>query len=72
MRTVDGIGLIFLRILTLGISIGTFVIFLTRYFSEYGSLELLTARAIAIINPITLLGVGLYLNYLFHNKKVKK
>lgn len=71
MRTKDGIGLIFLKFLTFGVFLGSLVIFTIRVLSEYGTLDYLTARAIAVINPIILVGVALYLNYLFHNKKLK-
>ena len=71
LRTKDGIGLAFLKVLTFCIFVGSLVVFLIRAFSEYGTLPLLTARAMAIINPILLVGVGLYLNFLFHQKKIK-
>lgn len=69
LKTTDGSGLVFLKILTLGISLGSFSIFIIRILSEYGSLPLLTARALAVVNPMILIGVALYLNYLFHNRK---
>ena len=67
LRTRDGIGLIFLKFLTAGLSIGSITVFLVRFFGLYFNLDHNLARAIAIVNPITLLGVGLYLNFLFHN-----
>lgn len=66
-RATDGIGLTFLKYLTIALSIGSFVIFIIRIWSEYGEMDFLTARAIATINPILLVVVGLYLNFLFHN-----
>ncbi len=74
LRTTDGAGLFFLRYLTLAVSAGSFVIFMIRILSEYMGLDLLVARAIAVFNPLILLSVGLYLNYLFHvkNKSQKK
>ena len=71
LKVKDGTGLKFLKILTASLFIGSLSIFLIRVFSEYGSLDMMTARAIAIVNPITLVGVALYLNYLFHNNKHK-
>ncbi len=69
MRTTDGLGLVFLKILTGSVAFGSYVIFAIRVASEYGTMPLLTARAVATINPIILVGVGLYLNYLFHQKQ---
>lgn len=68
MTAKDGTALFFLKTLTFSISIGSFVVFAIRYLSEHGPLDLLTARAIATINPVLLVFVALYLNYLFHNK----
>jgi hypothetical protein len=73
LRTTDGIGLDFLRMLTFAIFIGSVVITIVRFCNLY--VEGFNAdfgRAIAIINPLTLLGVGLYLNYLFHKKCKEK
>jgi hypothetical protein len=67
LRTVDGIGLTFLKVLTISLSVGSFVVGIIRILSEYGDLDLLIARAMAVTNPILLVGVALYLNYLFHN-----
>lgn len=67
LRTTDGIGLVFLKMLTGLLSIGSFSVFTIRIMSEYGSMPFLTARAIAIVNPVSLIVVALYLNYLFHN-----
>lgn len=69
LRTKDGVGLFFLKILTLSLFIGSFTIFIVRFLSMYFMMDADLVRAIAIVNPITLLGVGLYLNYLFHQKK---
>ena len=68
LKTRDGIGLVFLKILTFGIFIGTLTIFIVRFLGLYTNFDADLSRAIAIINPLTLLGVGLYLNYLFHQK----
>lgn len=67
-RVRDGIGLIFLRVLCMFLSLGSLSIFFIRYFSEYGNLDFFTARGLAVINPLLLIAVALYLNYLFHNK----
>ena len=67
LRTKDGIGLVFLKVLTFGLFVGSFSIALIRFLGLYYAFDSDLSRAIAIINPITLLGVGLYLNYLFHN-----
>lgn len=73
-RTVDGIGLAFLKFLSLALSLGSLIIFIIRTWSEYGDLDLMDARAIAVINPILLVATALYLNYLFRRKEkeVKK
>lgn len=65
----DGEALGFIKLLTLGLSLGSFVIFAIRVLSEYGNLDFLTARAIAVTNPILLVIVALYLNYLIHSFK---
>jgi len=70
--TKDGVGLIFLKLLTFSLFVGSFVITILRIDAMYFSLDPNVSRAIAIINPITLLAVGLYLNYLFHQKYKKK
>jgi len=67
----DGIGLSLLRLVTFSNFLGSLVIFLIRVLSEYGSLDFLTARAIAVINPVLLVGMALYLNFRF-NKRHKK
>ena len=69
LRTRDGIGLTFLRVLTFSLSIGSFSVFAVRYLSIYHDLSLEIGRAVTIINPIAILGVGLYLNFLFHQKE---
>jgi len=71
MRKVDGTGLYFLQILTFSLSLGSFIVFIVRVLSEYGSLGILEARAIAVVNPLLLLGVGLWLNYFIHCQKNK-
>src|SRR3990167_5926962 len=71
LKTKDGVGLAFLKMLTSSLSIGSFSIFTIRILSEYGKLDYITARALAITNPILLVAVALYLNYLFHIKKGK-
>ena len=71
LRTKDGVGLMFLRFLTLGISLGSLNIFIVRILSEYGKMPFIVARALAITNPIILVIVALYLNFLFHNKKAR-
>ena len=63
LRVKNGSGLAFLKFTTGSLSIGSFVVFIIRYLSEYGKLDLLAARAIAIINPILLVAVALYLNH---------
>lgn len=68
LRTKDGIGLVFLKFLTFSLSISSFVVFSIRVLSEYGTLDLMTARAIALVNPVLMVAVALYLNYLFHQK----
>jgi uncharacterized protein with PQ loop repeat len=73
IRTKDGDALTFLKFLTLSLSLGSFVVFIVRYLSERGELSFLTARAIAITNPILLVAVALYLSYLFqHPSKLLK
>jgi len=71
LKTKDGIGLVFLKTLTFAIFLGSVVIAISRYLTLFHGANSNIGRAIATINPITLLGVGLYLNYLFH-KKYKK
>ena len=71
LRFKNGAGLKFLQAITFSLSLGSLTIFIIRILSEYGHLDLLTARAIAITNPILLVGVALYLNYLFRNHKRK-
>ena len=73
LKVKNGSGLLFLRIISLGNFAGSLTIFVIRILSEYGKIDYLTARAIAVVNPIILVGVALYLNYLFHQKvKVHK
>lgn len=67
-KTIDGVGLTFLKILTLGLCIGSFSVFTVRFLNMFFNFNSNLTRALAIINPITLLGVGLYLNFLFHQK----
>lgn len=67
LRTKDGIGLFFLKILTCSLAIGSLTVFVVRFLGLYAGLDEDLARIIATVNPITLLGVGLYLNYLFHH-----
>ena len=67
LKTKDGIGLVFLKILTLGLFIGSLTIFITRFLGIYTNINSDLMRAITIINPIILFGVGLYLNFLFHH-----
>lgn len=70
--TKDGIGLIFLKILTFSIFIGSFTIAIVRFCTLYvDGFSANTGRVIAIINPLILFAVGLYLNYLFHQKYKK-
>ena len=64
----NGSGLTFLRILTFSNFVGSFTIFSIRVLSEYGNLDFLIARAIAVVNPILLVGTALYLNYRFHKR----
>ena len=71
LREKNGKGLLFLRVLTLSISLGSLTVFTIRVLSEYGSLSFLIARAIAIVNPLILVLLAFYLNYLFHQKKKK-
>ena len=68
LRVKDGAGLIFLRLLTFAIFLGSLTIFSIRILSEYRIISFLLARAIAIVNPILIVITGLYLNFLFHNK----
>src|SRR3989304_7078032 len=70
-KTKDGVGLLFLKLLTGSLAVGSFSVLTIRVLSEYGNLDMLTARAIAGIMPLSLVAVGLYLNYLFHQKDVK-
>lgn len=73
LRTQDGIGLAFLKTLTFGVFIGSFVVTIVRCCTLYvDSWDVNFGRVVAIINPITLLGVGFYLNYLFHHRTGKK
>ena len=62
----NGVGLRFLKVLTVGVSLGSFSVFIVRILSEYYGVGMLDARAYAIINPIILVAIGLYLNYLFN------
>lgn len=71
LKSKDGKGLIFLKFLSFSLFIGSLIIFTVRILSEYGQISFLTARAIAVINPLILVGVGLYLKYLFNNGKHK-
>ncbi len=71
LRTKDGLGLAFLKYLTLSLSLGSFTIFLIRILSEYGKLSFMAARAVAVVNPILMVAIALYLNYLFHLKATK-
>ncbi len=71
LRTRDGLGLTFLKLLTFSLSLGSFSVFTIRILSEYGKLDYLTARAIAIVNPVLMIAIALYLNYLFHLKATK-
>jgi hypothetical protein len=71
MRTVDGIGLVFLKLLTFGIFLSSLVIAISRFCTLFMGVDTDIGRAIAVINPIVLLGVGLYLNFLFHQKYKK-
>lgn len=70
-RTKDGIGLVFLKFLTGSLSLGSFVVLGIRVCSEYWNLDMLVARAIAVVMPGLLVMVALYLNYLFHQKDTK-
>lgn len=72
LRVKDGVGLLFLRVLTLGIALGSIVIFAIRFLSEYGNMSMEVARAIAVINPLALVAVALYLSFLFNRKYPKK
>ena len=65
IKVKDGVGLLFLKVLSGGISIGSIIIFAIRYLSEHNVISYDMARAIAIINPIILVGIALYLNHLF-------
>ena len=67
----DGLGLAFLRVLTFCLTVGSLVIFYIRFAAEYGWLGLRESRALAIINPILMVAVALYLNYLFYHSKHK-
>lgn len=71
VKAKDGSALIFLKILTLSLSIGSFVIFTVRILTEYGEMDFLIGRAIAVFNPLLLVAVGLYLRYLFCQPKAK-
>jgi hypothetical protein len=62
----DGVGLVFLKLITLGIFIGSTSVAIARFNNLYlKDWDDNFGRIVAIINPLTLLGVGLYLNYLF-------
>ena len=64
--------LIFLKTLTLSIALGSSIITFVRYGNLYiDNWDDDVGRVIAIINPLILLGVGLYLNYLFHNEVIR-
>jgi hypothetical protein len=63
----DGIGLVFLKCLTFCLSLGSLIIFTVRMCTQYGHMDMATSRAIATFNPLLMVGVGLYLNYLFNN-----
>lgn len=67
-----GVGLKFLQLLTFCLATGSFVIFGSRIFTLYFGMPVETGQAISVINPILLLVVGLYFNYLVKNKGVKK
>ena len=71
LKTKDGIGLVFLKILTGSLSLGSFVVLTIRILSEYGTMDVLLARAFAVVMPGLLVAVALYLNYLFHQKDTK-
>ena len=71
LRTKDGIGLLFLRFLTLGMSLSSFVIFAVRWLSDNGRISVQDARAIAVVSPAMLVALALYLNYLFHKEPEK-
>lgn len=68
LNTKDGVGLVFLKILTFAVFLGSLIIASLRIGYLYFNLDSDLSRAIATINPIILLGVGLYLNYLFNHK----
>jgi len=73
MGVKDGPGLGFLRLLTIGIFIGSSIITCVRFTELYvEDWNITLSPAIMTINPLILLGVGLYLNYLFHQKYKKK
>lgn len=71
LKTKDGIGLAFLKILTFAIFLGSLTISFSRCMTLYGKMDVNLGRVLAIVNPLTLLGVGLYLNFLFHQKYKK-
>lgn|SRR3990167_218794 len=66
LKAKDGAGLLFLKLLTFSLFLGSLNIFIVRILSENGYISFITARALAVTNPVILVGVGLYLNYLFH------
>lgn len=72
LMTQDGLGLVFLRVLTISISVGSFTVFLVRVLSENGMISFPLARAIAVINPLILVGIALYLNFLFYHSSKGK
>lgn len=71
LKVKDGVGLKFLRLLTFGVFVGSTTVTVVRFCSLYGHMNAAVGRSIAIINPLILLTVGLYLNYLFCQKYKK-
>lgn len=67
-KMVDGVGLIFFKLLTLSVALGSIVIFYIRIASEYFGMDMLVARAIAVFNPLLLVATAFYLFYFFNKK----
>ena len=71
-KTANGSGLHFLQTMTFGVAIASLTVFLARFLSNIGAITFIEARAIAVINPIILIALGLYLNYLLYKNNQKK
>jgi len=68
LMTTDGIGLLFLQILSFCVFLGSATVATVRICTNYFGLDVDVGRAIAFINPALLVVLAFYLNYLFHIK----